>query len=181
MEFSKNNKPCSIFLDLFFQILKLRSSKSEPISVSFEKACSIPLPEKVSDSISYKCSDNGEHNHISELQESEFPEKSSDYEHNLLTRNEYSNNGKRFNNATCKGNKIIPISKKMNLFLHPPYKLLDEWRLEYSNRRECQYNTDKDNIENLKKNMENLTNEFVLHNYRDLVIWIIKYFVISSS
>lgn len=90
MKLSKDYEPGAILFNLFSEILELGSPESEPISISLKKGISIPFSKEISDSVSDECSDNRKTDHIPELYIPEFPEKTSNEEHNLLSGNEYS-------------------------------------------------------------------------------------------
>ena len=89
MEFPEDYKPSTIFFDLFFEVFKFGLSESKPITISLEKSLSVVTSEEVSESIPHDRSDNREQN---QRQEIIFSEKSSNKEHNLLSRYKHADN-----------------------------------------------------------------------------------------
>ena len=169
MKFSKNYKPGTVFFNLFFEILKLRSPESEPISISLKEGMSVPPSEEVPDSISDKRSDNRETDHIDKLNLAEFPEKTSDEKHDLLPGNEYPDDRKRLDDTTRECNQIVPISENVDLFFHPSDKLFNERWFKNSNRRERKDKAPKKKIQDCKEEMD----YFFLHS--EMVSVIIKH------
>jgi len=173
MEFPEYYKPSSIFFNLFSQIFEFSSSKSEPVAVFFQKRFSIPFPEEISEGIPDHRSDNGNDNNFSK---GGFTEESTDEEHDLLTRDKYSDYRERFDDTARKGDEIIPTPEQVNLSFHPTDEEFNPFRLEYHNPRQSDDDERKQEIEYLEKYMRNMSDDFFVHE----IIWVQRdYYIIS--
>lgn len=160
MEFPEHYKPRPVFLYLLFQVFEFGFSESKPVPVFLEKYVSIPFSEEIPDGISDDRSNDREQYHPDDIC---LPEKSTHEKHDLLSRNEHSYDRKRFDNTTTKPDKIIPVSEMVNDSFHPLDEKFDPFGFEESNSSETDDECTEDEIESLKEEMREVSDDFFVH------------------
>jgi hypothetical protein len=97
-----------------------RFTKSEPVTIFFDKFDPIPFPDPVSEIIPDHCSNGRKRDSRDYVVRSP---KSSNKNHNIHPRYSGTDNRERFDTSRKKGNKIIPISKSFDKFPNPSYSI----------------------------------------------------------
>lgn len=116
MEFSENNIPESIFLELYVEDLFFSSSYSEPISIfhyeSFSKVFSYPVTKIVSEHSTKYCKS------YCRKEVATCP-KASNQDHDIHSRNSGPNDGERFDTGREKCDEVVPVSYGFDYFSYP--------------------------------------------------------------
>jgi len=139
MKLPEYNKPGPIFFDLFFEDFELRFAKTKPITIALEKSFSIPFSEKVSERIPEHRPDDRNTDDPDELGRADLREKSPDENHDVLSRDEYTDDWKGFDDTAREGDQIVPITEEIDLYFCPFDKQREPFGFKEHNRGQPEY------------------------------------------
>ena len=108
MKFSKNNKHSSVILHAFSKNFLFYLPESKKISVFIQKIDSIMHSKPVSNPIPEDGTNTGTQHGKNKIG---LAIKASDYEHDLLSRYQYANNGKRLYQTRYENDNKVPVTQ----------------------------------------------------------------------
>lgn len=160
MEFSEDDEPSAVFLDLSAEIFELGLPESEPVPVAGEKSLSVPLPEEVSERISDDRPDDREDDKWYKVC---LPEESAHEEHDLLSGHEHADDREGLDDAAHERDDVVPCAERVDLFLHPLDEELDPARAEYRDRGQDDHDRAEDEIQKPDEESRDVADDFFVH------------------
>lgn len=119
MEFPSNNKPESVFIDLFFEPTEFSRTSSEKSSIFSQSIRMTIFPHEITESItetrSYHCHYGCHRKYPPLFRYKKSPHKN----HNIHAWHYRADERKRFCHGDNKENDVVPISPRLNLNTHP--------------------------------------------------------------
>ncbi len=135
MELAERDIPESIFLELSGEDLLFCFSQPEPVSISFDKFSTIPLPDPVAEIVPEHRTDDG-----SEDREEKVipcPESSHQY-HHIHPWNSSTDNRKWLDTGWEKCDEIVPVTELHDEIPDPCDRSLDPLRMDEWYDEECE-------------------------------------------
>ena len=123
MEFSKNDIPKTIFLNLFFEDFLFCFSESDIVTISMDDLVSIPFSDPISEIVTDHSTDAGKEYRKDEMW---FAPESSNQDHDIHPWYSCPDYWERFYTRWCECNQIIPVSESEDELSDPCDGWLDE-------------------------------------------------------